>query len=141
MACGATARRQRLKHSRCSATLRSMSPWSERGSPACRRHCICAKKGPLALPSSKRRTSGLAPPAATAGGGLGAAGRNVGLVNAGAWLPPDELPRRLGQTYGRRLLQTLGAGPDLVFDIIGRPRIDCAAVRHWDLHPPLCAPT
>src|SRR6218665_330674 len=67
MACGATARRQRLKHSRCSATLRSMSPWSERGSPACRRHCICAKKGPLALPSSKRRTSDSAPPAPTSG--------------------------------------------------------------------------
>src|SRR6218665_1268156 len=66
--------------------------------------------------------------------GFGASGRNVGLVNAGAWIPPDELPRRLGQTYGRRLLQTLGAGPDLVFDIIGRHRIDCAAVRHGNLH-------
>src|SRR6218665_4072534 len=66
--------------------------------------------------------------------GFGASGRHVGLVNAGAWLPPDELPRRLGQTHGRRLLQPLGAGPDLVFDIIGRPRIDCAAVRHGNLH-------
>lgn len=66
--------------------------------------------------------------------GFGASGRNVGLVNAGAWIPPDELPRRLGQTYGRRLLQTLGDGPNLVFDIIARYRIDCAAIRNGNLH-------
>src|SRR6218665_903502 len=38
--------------------------------------------------------------------GFGASGRNVGLVNAGAWIPPDELPRRLRQTYGPPPLHT-----------------------------------
>src|SRR6218665_363418 len=87
MACGATARRQRLKHSRCSATSRSMSPWSGRGSPACRRDCICAKKGPLALPSSKRRTSDSAPPAATSGWSTPAPGSRPTNCRAGSARP------------------------------------------------------
>jgi len=66
--------------------------------------------------------------------GFGASGRNAGLVNAGAWLPPDELPRRLGQDYGARLLDTLGEGPALVFDIIRRYRIACEAVQNGSLH-------
>lgn len=66
--------------------------------------------------------------------GFGASGRNAGLVNAGAWIPPDELPRRLDALYGKRLLQTLGDGPGLVFDIIRRYGIDCEAVRRGNLH-------
>lgn len=66
--------------------------------------------------------------------GFGASGRNAGLVNAGAWLPPDELPRRLGRDYGGRLLETLGEGPALVFDIIRRYRIECEAVQMGTLH-------
>lgn len=66
--------------------------------------------------------------------GFGASGRNAGLVNAGAWLQPDALPERLGPEYGGRLLDTLGNGPDLVFDIIQRYGIDCNAVRNGTLH-------
>src|SRR6218665_54858 len=87
MACGATTPPPRPKHSRCSATSRSMSPWSGRGSPACRRHCICAKKGPLALPSSKRRTSDSAPPAATSGWSTPAPGSRPTNCRAGSARP------------------------------------------------------
>lgn len=66
--------------------------------------------------------------------GFGASGRNAGLVNAGAWLPPDELPGRLGPEYGGRLLDTLGRGPELVFDIIRRYGIECNAVHNGNLH-------
>ena len=40
--------------------------------------------------------------------GFGGAGRNVGLVNAGMWLAPDEIVKRLGANYGERLLNLLG---------------------------------
>ena len=66
--------------------------------------------------------------------GFGASGRNVGLVNAGMWVLPDELPKRLGATYGARLLQTLGDAPSVVFDLVARHDIDCEAVRHGTLH-------
>ena len=66
--------------------------------------------------------------------GFGASGRNVGLVNAGMWLLPDELPRRLGATHGARLLQALGEAPGVVFELIARHAIECEAVRHGTLH-------
>ena len=66
--------------------------------------------------------------------GFGASGRNVGLVNAGLWVMPDELPKRLGETYGTRLLQTLGDAPSVVFDLIARHGIACEAVRNGTLH-------
>ena len=66
--------------------------------------------------------------------GFGASGRNVGLVNAGMWVLPDELPKRLGATHGARLLQTLGDAPSVVFDLVARHGMDCEAVRHGTLH-------
>ncbi|QIL83801.1 FAD-binding oxidoreductase [Diaphorobacter sp. HDW4A] len=66
--------------------------------------------------------------------GYGASGRNVGLVNAGAWIAPEELPRRLGPVYGKRLLDTLGNGPEQVYSLIARHGIDCDPVRHGNLH-------
>lgn len=66
--------------------------------------------------------------------GFGASGRNVGLVNAGMWVLPDELPKRLGATYGQRLLHTLGNAPSLVFDLVAKHGIECEAVRHGTLH-------
>ena len=32
--------------------------------------------------------------------GFGGSGRNVGLVNAGMWVMPDDLPEELGEAYG-----------------------------------------
>jgi glycine/D-amino acid oxidase-like deaminating enzyme len=66
--------------------------------------------------------------------GFGASGRNVGLVNAGLWVMPDELPRRLGPVYGPSLLRTLGDAPSAVFELIARHGIACEAVRHGTLH-------
>jgi len=66
--------------------------------------------------------------------GFGGSGRNVGLVNAGMWVMPAELPKVLGETYGARLLDTLGNAPDLVFDLIQRHGIACEALRVGTLH-------
>ena len=69
--------------------------------------------------------------------GQGGSGRNVGLVNAGLWLMPDELEARLGPDHGPRLLSALGEGPALVWDLVRAHGIDCDAVRNGTLH---CAP-
>jgi len=45
--------------------------------------------------------------------GYGGAGRNVGLVNAGLWLMPEELLRLAGPEYGEKLIDVLGDSPDL----------------------------
>jgi glycine/D-amino acid oxidase-like deaminating enzyme len=66
--------------------------------------------------------------------GFGGAGRNVGFVNAGLWLMPDEVVRIMGQTYGERLLEVLGASPDLVFELIEKHGIPCEALRKGTLH-------
>ena len=66
--------------------------------------------------------------------GFGASGRNVGLVNAGMWVMPEQLPARLGATHGARLLATLGDAPSVVYDLIERHGIACEAVRNGTLH-------
>lgn len=66
--------------------------------------------------------------------GSGGAGRNVGFVNAGLWLMPDEVIRRTGEKHGEQLLEVLGASPDLVFDLIKTYDIRCEAVRNGTLH-------
>lgn len=66
--------------------------------------------------------------------GFGGSGRNVGLVNAGMWVMPSDLPGELGDVYGERLLNSLGNGPSLVFDLIDRYGIDCMAVKNGTLH-------
>ena len=66
--------------------------------------------------------------------GFGGSGRNVGLVNAGLWVMPDDVPKVLGEAYGERLLATLGGAPALVWDLIGRHAIECEATRTGTLH-------
>lgn len=66
--------------------------------------------------------------------GYGGSGRNVGLVNAGLWVMPDEIPLVLGDTYGPRVLDLLGGAPRVVFDLIARHGIECEAVRTGTLH-------
>ena len=68
------------------------------------------------------------------GVGFGGSGRNVGLVNAGMWVMPDDLPDALGDTYGARLLALLGDGPRVVFDLIERHSIACEPERQGTLH-------
>ena len=66
--------------------------------------------------------------------GFGGSGRNVGLVNAGMWVMPDELPGVLGTHYGSRLLETLGNAPRLVFDLVRKHAMDCEAMPVGTLH-------
>jgi glycine/D-amino acid oxidase-like deaminating enzyme len=66
--------------------------------------------------------------------GFGGAGRNVGLVNAGLWLFPDDVVKLLGPDYGERLITVLGRSPDLVYRLIEKHAIDCEAVRSGTLH-------
>ena len=66
--------------------------------------------------------------------GFGGSGRNVGLVNAGLWVPPDGLIEIMGEEAGTRLIEALGAAPDAVFDLIARHGIDCEPVRNGTLH-------
>ena len=66
--------------------------------------------------------------------GHGGSGRNVGLCNAGLWLPPEEINKRLGETHGGRLSRILGEAPDTVFGLIDRFQIDCEPVRGGTLH-------
>lgn len=62
--------------------------------------------------------------------GQGGSGRNVGLVNAGLWLPPDEVSRNAGEAF----LDRFGRGPDRVFDLIERHQIRCEATRAGTIH-------
>jgi glycine/D-amino acid oxidase-like deaminating enzyme len=66
--------------------------------------------------------------------GFGGAGRNVGLVNAGLWLMPDDVERLVGQAHGSQLVAVLGKSPDLVFGLIEKHDIPCEAVRKGTLH-------
>jgi glycine/D-amino acid oxidase-like deaminating enzyme len=66
--------------------------------------------------------------------GFGGSGRNVGLVNAGMWVMPDALTSTLGQTFGERLIDLLGHGPQKVFDLIEKHGIDCEPERAGTLH-------
>jgi len=66
--------------------------------------------------------------------GFGGAGRNVGLVNAGLWLKPDDVIRLVGPAHGERLITVLGHSPDLVYGLIEKHGIACEAVRNGTLH-------
>jgi len=65
--------------------------------------------------------------------GFGAAGRSSGLVNAGMWVPPDDVPSILGAKYGERLLQLLADAPRTVCELIESNRIDCELERYGTL--------
>ena len=66
--------------------------------------------------------------------GFGGSGRNVGLVNAGMWVMPDEVSRQIGGARGERLLEQLGDAPRLVFDLVRRFGLSCEANAAGTLH-------
>ncbi len=66
--------------------------------------------------------------------GFGGSGRNVGLVNPVAWLPPDRLLKMLGPEYGPRFVEEFSAAPDRVFELIGKHQIRCEATRTGTLY-------
>ncbi len=66
--------------------------------------------------------------------GYGGSGRNVGLVNAGLWLPPQDVRAKLGEARGAALIELLGAAPAYVFSLIDRYQIRCEATRNGTIH-------
>ena len=66
--------------------------------------------------------------------GYGGSGRNVGLVNAGLWLPPQDVRRRLGEERGATLVKALGEAPSYVQSLIERHQIRCEATRTGTIH-------
>lgn len=66
--------------------------------------------------------------------GFGGSGRNVGLVNAGLWMPPNEVEDALGLDASNLLYHALAQAPDLVFSLIDEYKIDCEATRNGTLH-------
>ena len=66
--------------------------------------------------------------------GHGGSGRNVGLVNAGLWLPPDTVTAQMGEQDGLKLISALGEAPNTVFSLIEREGIECEAIRNGTLH-------
>lgn len=66
--------------------------------------------------------------------GGGGSGRNVGLANAGLWLPPQDINAEIGPEAGKRLSAILADAPNLVFDLIQAHDIQCEPVRNGTLH-------
>ena len=66
--------------------------------------------------------------------GYGGSGRNVGLVNAGMWVMPNDLPQVLGQVHGESLLELLGNAPQSVFNLVDKHKIACELERKGTLH-------
>jgi glycine/D-amino acid oxidase-like deaminating enzyme len=66
--------------------------------------------------------------------GFGGSGRNVGLVNAGLWVMPDDMVAALGPACGEKLLTLLGDAPNVVFSLIEKHKIECEAQRTGTLH-------
>ena len=66
--------------------------------------------------------------------GFGGSGRNVGYVNAGLWLPPQDVYAKLGEDLGRWLVGRLGEMPDYVFSLIEQHQMQCDPKRNGTLH-------
>lgn len=66
--------------------------------------------------------------------GYGGSGRNVGLVNAGLWLPPQDVRDQLGDGRGSALIKLLGEAPEYVFSLIEKHQIRCEATRNGTIH-------
>ncbi len=66
--------------------------------------------------------------------GFGGSGRNVGLVNAGLWLPPQDVRDKLGEQLGAQLIKILGEAPAYVFSLIEQHQIRCEATHNGTIH-------
>ena len=66
--------------------------------------------------------------------GYGGSGRNVGLVNAGLWLPPQDVRAHFGEERGARLVEVLGEGPNYVMSLIQKYQIRCELTRTGSIH-------
>ena len=62
--------------------------------------------------------------------GFGGSGRNAGLVNANVWQNPAHVESVLGKEAGERFGKALVDSPQVVFDLVDRYGLDCAAQRN-----------
>jgi glycine/D-amino acid oxidase-like deaminating enzyme len=61
--------------------------------------------------------------------GWGASGRNGGQVNPGLKHDPDQVETDFGPDLGQRMVALSGNAPNLVFDLIEKHQIPCAALQ------------
>ena len=61
--------------------------------------------------------------------GWGSSGRNGGHIPAATKLEPTELLRRYGPERGMRLIDAVASGPDLLFELARKHKIDAELVR------------
>ncbi|GAB5468410.1 MAG: FAD-binding oxidoreductase [Rhodospirillales bacterium] len=66
--------------------------------------------------------------------GYGGSGRNAGLLNAGLWLPPQDVRAKLGEAPGARLIEILSDAPRYVLSLIEKHQIRCEATRTGTIH-------
>ena len=66
--------------------------------------------------------------------GFGGSGRNVGLLNAGVWLPPQDVRVQLGDQHGARLVEALGEAPSYVMSLIEQYQIRCELTKTGTIH-------
>ena len=66
--------------------------------------------------------------------GYGGSGRNCGLVNAAMWIPPQDVRRQLGETYGPKFIDQFGKGPEYVFSLIEKHQMRCESTRTGTIH-------
>ena len=66
--------------------------------------------------------------------GYGGSGRNAGLVNAGVWLPPQDVRAQLGEEMGSRFVTAFGEAPAYVLSLIEEHQIRCEATRSGTIH-------
>ena len=66
--------------------------------------------------------------------GFGGSGRNVGLVNAAAWLSPARIIETLGPRYGPRFVKRFSEAPSKVFELVDKHGIRCEATRTGTVH-------
>ena len=67
--------------------------------------------------------------------GDGGSGLNGGHVIAGVKHDPDTLEQMFGARLGAQLVHTVASGPDLVFELIRKYQIECAATRSGWIQP------
>lgn len=67
--------------------------------------------------------------------GWGASGRNGGQVNPGLKEDPDMIERHFGSEMGGRMIRLAGDAANLVFDLISRYDIECAAAQTGWIQP------
>lgn len=71
--------------------------------------------------------------------GHGASGRTGGQCIPGLKYDPDQLEEMMGPDLGPRLVEAVGGGPALVFDLVERHGIACDVQREGWIQPAHCA--